>query len=968
MMKKMPVFVFCCSCAIILFAADPVKDTTKLPDTTPIKSDSVKKGTSIEKSCGGMLKNPGFEEGLNNWRMKKEQGGEGICRLECELVHSGKQALSIKKTGGQGSLRLINDQYIPVSSTNEYCLQAYCHFSELFPFGIHTSPIRLEVTGYDENEKEIWRKKTGTGQSVPILSGPGEWQWMALWFKPETGSKKIKASLVIAGNPLSLVADDFSLTLRNLQEEAKLYPRFAVNPEPKLSWEETLRFLETQPESSAEVKKINGIPRLCVDGKTEPPIIYRMRGKKNHGYCKDFNEAGIKIQMVMVPVGGRPAENEIWKGAGIYDFEPVDSRIKFALQGNPDGKIIVSLWLGPYTGWEKEHPGDACLDSDGKPAMGRSEREYFGPKREENDRPVWSYYSQTLRREMNETIIAVIQFLKKQPYYKSIIGFSLAGGHDGQWLNTGTVDDHLIDYGPAAIKSFRDFMRRKYGTEERFAAELKLPNTSIDTLMPPPAEARRSSIQFRDPLQDRLLADYAEFLSREKAELIISFGETIKKNAGKPVIVTTYYCEQIRGSGRNLDSADTLRASDYIDIFHSVLNYNPWRQPGALGTCGNCLGSLALYDKIFLQEMDLRTWRTKVNHPALILQEGFAMTMQDFAAINEREIGMAVAKNMGAYYYDMSGGWFHDEGIMKNVADCHKLYQNLVEKKDTFTPDVAVIVDERSCHWVSEKIDALSALNSCLWPAYDALSVSGVPFDVHQLRDLLIFPQLKNYKVYIFLNTFYISKKERDFIKENLEKNGKTLVWNYACGYLSEDGKSTGNISELTGIKTGTEENKQQNLMAETIETAGFPVKGLPPALGSSVGQSFWVADNTAIPFARYREGNAVAGAWKQFAGWKSVYTASPGALLPALINNIALDAGAYVCAEPGVVAWVNDNFLCLHGTRGGRITIRLPRPVALVKDAFTGEVLVKSSWWLPPVRSFQFNLELKKTYWFILE
>ena len=910
-----------------------------------------------------LLENPGFEEGLKGWNILLKDGAKGEWRINEEMAHSGKQSLFLSKTTPEGSINLLPLKPIPVEKGKEYRFQVFCHFRKLPLFSIIGHRVTLEIYGYDEKGNISLLARTSSRQSVPVLSKPGQWKPIVVWFTPASNIVKVEPNLVITGNPMEFFIDDCSLALFNPKQEPSLYN--FEHPEPpklKLSWEETLKFLSTQPESWAQIKRVNNKPYLLVNDIPTPPIFYRISYKRGLGYCKDFNEASLKIQIVGVPIGGINAE--VWKGSGVYDFEPIDSRIKFALQGNPDGKIIVSLGLGPYDGWTKEHPEDVCLDQNGLPAMGPFgyERFYFGEKRDEKDQPVYSYYSARLRKEINETIIAVMNFLKKQPYYKSIIGFSLTGGHDGQWRTSGIFGKNLVDYSPAAISLFRDYMRRKYVTEDALRKATGLKDAKFETLMPPSAKERTKPVFFRDPSKDVYLADYSAFLSDEVAEMLNSFGKTIKENAGKPVIVHTYYCEQIKGIMRNLNAADRLRESPYIDILTSVSEYNPWRQPGGPGSIHNCIGSISLHNKIFVNELDYRTWKNSRPKIKLKFDLAYIENIDDFNAVNQRDIGIIIAKGQGAYYYDMGGGWFNDRKIMESIAKCYQIYNLLLNRPDSFRPDVAVILDERSCHWVSENADALSLISSSITSTHDALLVSGVPFDVFQMKELIKFPDLLNYKIYIFLNTYYISRQERIFIKENLKKKGKILVWVYASGFLEETGKSTDYISELTGIRIKTDETKKLNLNTRPIDSQEGISKGAPPLINSGQGQKFWIVDSMAVPFLRYVEGGEIAGALKSFQDWKSIYIAAPCGLTPEIINNISKLGNAYVCSAPGLSVWVNQNFLSIHGTVGGKYRIKLPKYYKVIKDAFSEEIIARNTDYI------ELEILPQKTYWFLLE
>ena len=65
-----------------------------------------------------------------------------------------------------------------------------------------------------------------------------------------------------------------------------------------------------------------------------------------------------------------------------------------------------------------------------------------------------------------------------------------------------------------------------------------------------------------------------------------------------------------------------------------------------------------------------------------------------------------------------------------------------------------------------------------------------------------------------------------------------------------------------------------------------------------------------------------------------------PGGLDAGLLNNIAAASGVYTVSSLGLYSEVNDFFMRLHGCRSGKYTIRLPRKVKCVRDAWSGRVI----------------------------
>lgn len=84
------------------------------------------------------------------------------------------------------------------------------------------------------------------------------------------------------------------------------------------------------------------------------------------------------------------------------------------------------------------------------------------------------------------------------------------------------------------------------------------------------------------------------------------------------------------------------------------------------------------------------------------------------------------------------------------------------------------------------------------------MEMSGVPYDLHDLHDVMNREELQDYKMYVFLHTAELSRVERRKI-EQLKKAGKMLVFLYNSGWFDEVGGESGNITDLTSFPVSSE-------------------------------------------------------------------------------------------------------------------------------------------------------------------
>jgi hypothetical protein len=187
-------------------------------------------------------------------------------------------------------------------------------------------------------------------------------------------------------------------------------------------------------------------------------------------------------------------------------------------------------------------------------------------------------------------------------------------------------------------------------------------------------------------------------------------------------------------------------------------------------------------------------------------------------------------------------------------------------------------------------------------------------------------PKLRDYKLYIFLNTFRVTPEQRAAIHARLKRNGATAVWVYAPGYIGEK-LSVDNMHDLTGIRVA-ESDSAGELHVEITAYDHAYKKSLPkgfaygtdvnvaniirwydhqiylkdprdPGLqrdlpGFRINPRFWSDDPEAEVLGRLAGLDKPGLVVKKQPGWTSVY--SSAAILPAaLLRNIARAAGCHI-------------------------------------------------------------------------
>jgi len=93
-----------------------------------------------------------------------------------------------------------------------------------------------------------------------------------------------------------------------------------------------------------------------------------------------------------------------------------------------------------------------------------------------------------------------------------------------------------------------------------------------------------------------------------------------------------------------------------------------------------------------------------------------------------------------------------------------------------------------------------------------------------------------------------------------------------------------------------------------------------------------------------YSRGRCAPGfAVKQFPQWRSVYSAAPN--LPAsVLRGVARFAGVHLYDDQGDLIYACSHLLGVHTVKGGPRVLRLPAPVEVAYDLFSGTTVAENT------------------------
>ena len=913
-----------------------------------------------------------------DWEIVCKDGAKSEWSMDKTCSRTKNGALKISKLNADGYIVIRGKQPLSLENGVKYTFKGYYHTED--------APVMSQML-FRLGEKDTVNFKmpyglfSYMGFNHMANSLPGQWQSRILNFtcadQPDTDvnlqrnyPSGIYPYIILHGNAFTVNIDQVEIypqreNIRNDREKYNIpYTR-----------EQVLEHLKKrEPLSSSLEIDVNTV-KLQQNGKYMAPVMYM--ASENHDLVGDFagfGKAGIDLAIAPVKLNDhQQPERSVWLGNNQYNFKAVDEWLFDVLRKNPDAKLIVHFWIYAYDKWMEENPDECVMNRNGERAFTYSYSSLiFGYSNDlqmlKSKSAIWmpSYHSEKWRQDTNAAIKAIAGHLRNSPFANAIAGFNFFSGIDGRLQ---PVSD---DYSPASIKRFIGWCEEKYQTPAQLSAAWSQKFDSLEQVgkMNFPSSAAIYDPGIIKPYTDNISAiDFKKYIFNDTWTLVDSWAETAKKSWPRPVITCAY---------RDLDRA--FLNCKYLDLCGNDLMY-PLRHEGIAGAAWYPVKT-DFRKKLWCMDIDLRSFAG----PQEVDEEyehfvGAATTKEKWLAMHDKLIGICLAGNSGYWYYDMLA-FFQDPFILEHIKATAAVGRKLAAMEPAnYRPDMAVVISGDGKLYSNVLLNACSDTIGFWGFNYIqgmSFATSGVPYDMIYLEDLAEYPELQNYKMYVFAHTVNITTKQREVIEKKLKKNGRTLVWMYDSGYISEREKGLKNICDITGMTIGTEE-KYVRLMPEMKYNPAYPLNVLPFQSGtelmyfnfkqhglaaSSIAppQPFWIEDADAVSFAVYKENGRNAMAAKKFPEWTSIYIAAPNSLGNDLLNQLAQKAGAYICGKPGQSIHLNDRFASIHALRTEEFKLQLPAGRKTVKDAFTGRIISENS------SECSLKLAAGKTYWYFFE
>lgn len=545
----------------------------------------------------------------------------------------------------------------------------------------------------------------------------------------------------------------------------------------------------------AEVKPHLGKPTLFVNGEPRLASFYALTDANGGRFSFDEYPqqsmrqfAGIGFQLFQVDL----FLEDCLPRPGKLDITIARRQLAGVLQACPQAGIVLRWHLNAPAWWKQQNPEELVAYANG------------GLEAPERRLPV-RYMQDDLRRTPRASIASqkwlefaerytreFLQALARTPEGNALIGVHVANGVYGEWHYWG-------------------FMRNEPDTsrpmQEHFAAWRQAKGKPAAPV--PNVEERRALDEgiFRDPQKREVVVDYYRCQQELVADRMLHFCRLVKQSWPRPIVTGVFYgyffsMFDRQATGGHL-SMEKMLAAKEVDYLSAPQAYGPqFRDPGGSGITRALIESVRLNGKLFLDEMDQTPswrWRNDVDVP-------FELTNPELDAwMIRRNILEGYTRGAGHWYYDFgpanASGWWADNRLIAEIDRLDKILRRYHAKPYVPGGDVLAVFDTEVFYYTgtiagTDPLTDPLAVNKTI----GGLWQSGAGIETLHLSDLEKV-DLGRFKAVIFANTWHLTARQREYIRQRVIAPGRTVVFQGLPGYTDGQRLSVDFCREVTGLK-----------------------------------------------------------------------------------------------------------------------------------------------------------------------
>jgi hypothetical protein len=700
--------------------------------------------------------------------------------------------------------------------------------------------------------------------------------------------------------------------------------------------------LRTEPPCRSDIRIERGGARLFLNGKEEFPFF--AVSSSSLRTAKSYREAGMRFLQPLIGL------EDGWTGPGKYDWTQYDRYFAALLEIVPDAFLFPRIHLYAPLWWKKAHTQELI-----KCGLPVPPEEYNVPPQyidrdgglnwALNDPYGASFASELWKKETAEMLRHFLRHMEKSPLISRIMGYHVSGMHTAEWHYLG-------------CRWFPDYS----APMQKVAGPVPSVERRID----------KDGPLLRDPATDADVINFLRKYHANTAETVAAFAKIIKEETGRRIICGTFFCYvlenvMIQEAGHLVPEA-VLHSPD-LDYIATPYTYQRSNVPGnqrwdsdVIDDAGNWLGrargvggdgayrvlseSMRRNKKMFISEIDCSTYVEPYRR-----SEGGSgsETVDGTLKILRRDIGQVFATGHAGWLFDFghldppfkaNKSWYDDPPMIREIRSLLDLGEAQRPKLDIAPiSEIAAVYEPKS--WLATK----SWKAEEPWENYGivisdfighwmvnsqarTINRIGAPADFLYRFDLTS-EDRSRFKLFLMVNTFFLTVDEVQRLRALFRGTGATVVWVYAPGYIGEHKFEPSHMEELTGfsfkrmdapgpmmIRCKIEENALKFFGEFGVHKPHYPRFAVVPR-----------KDEVMRVHGTWSDSEDIAFASKEYDGFTSIYVGT-GPMPVALLRWIAARAGVRLwSSKPDNVRATKDAAMLVASDEGERV-FRLPSPM----------------------------------------
>jgi hapalindole biogenesis HpiC1 cyclase-like protein/glycosyl hydrolase family 42 (putative beta-galactosidase) len=621
------------------------------------------------------------------------------------------------------------------------------------------------------------------------------------------------------------------------------------------------------------LRDARGTPRLYINGVAQNPSFF-------------FGHIGHPVIYDEIKLAAGAGVNLIQMELNLPWFGTSDAMMELALEANSNALFLPRISLFQPGWYRATHAGEEFVDQNGDEVSAVSGA---------------SLASDTFIQVCKDQLETTIRYLHNTPYASRIIGYHLDYLNTAEWFYP-DIANRFWDYSEVNQQKFVAWLQTRYAT----VSDL---NTAWHKSYPSFADVRIPSTNdwmssddgvFRDPSKQRAVPDYAEYHNNLVADRIAELAAFVKSlTGGRSLMIAFYgYLNELINNGAAQGIAHSghlgikrLLASPDIDMLCSPVSYYQ-RDVGFPANMHSPVDAVEVAGKLYLQEDDSNTYVVTPSDSIPWYPTEWD-TMQCF----RRNYGNVIGHNQATWWMDLYGdGRFNAPAIWTNNALLVRTYDDVIAHQSPAAPQIAVLFDEETFFWL--KADARAVTFPSAFTIRSVFQECGAAVGYYLVEDLPSLPD--SVKLVVFANTFRLDDAEQMMISQ-AKTNGRTFLWLYAPGYVSETNLSLNGMQQATGF-TFIRNPASTSVQLKVTSTNSPITRDLPNhQFGSAnlVAPNFYVDASVGSPevLGRYLNNNQPGFVVKDYGSWKSIFSGGLNLTVP-MLRSIARYAGVNLLAE----------------------------------------------------------------------